>query len=155
MVRWGACIALITAAVASYAATPKATSRPATATAPAAATSQPAPAATTQPAQQDPTRPSDKLRPFLTPLAGAATRPAEAKEPALPRIVKRAFLQLGGRPPEALVEIEGSSLISIRQGSTVTVTTRQGETVTIRITKLSADEITIEMPATGRKATIR
>ena len=148
MVRSGACIAVLAAAVASYAAVAAPTTRPATLPATA-----PAPPAPVQETRLDPTRPSEKLRPFLNPL-GSATQPA-AKDAPLPRIVKRAFLQAGKRPAEALVEVNGSPLISIQQGSTITVTTQQGASLTIRVTKLSADEIGIELPATGQKATIR
>jgi hypothetical protein len=152
MVRWCACIALLAAAVASYAATPGPTSRPTTrpTTAPSPAPAPPPPA---QETRLDPTRPSDKLRAYLNPQAGT-TQPA-AKEAALPRIIRRAFLQTGSRPAEALVEVNGSPLISIQQGSTITVTMQQGGSLTIRVTKLSVDEIGIELPATGQKATIR
>ena len=112
-----------------------------------------APSASTQPAQLDPTQPDPRLRPFLS-SAGSSTRPS-AEKSALPRITKRAFLQTDNHEPEALLDIEGSGMFSIQKGSTVTITTRQGASLTIRITKLSADEIEIETPATGQKVTLR
>jgi endonuclease YncB( thermonuclease family) len=71
------------------------------------------------------------------------------------RITKCAFIQTDNHEPEALVEIEGSGIVSIKQGCTLSVTTRQGQSVTIRVIKLAPDEIEVEVPATGEKIAIR
>jgi hypothetical protein len=46
-------------------------------------------------------------------------------------------------------------MVSVKEGSMVSVATRQGRPITIRVLKLLPDEIEIEVPATGEKATIR
>jgi len=109
------------------------------------------PSATTEPSAADPTQPDQRLRTFLNP---PSTRPAVEK-PALVRITKRAFLQTENSEPEALIEIEGAEMVSVKKGSTVSVASRQGRPVTIHVIKLSSDEIEIEVPATGEKVTIR
>jgi hypothetical protein len=121
-------------------------------------TTQPAdtsgPTATTEPStatQTDPTRADQRLQAFLKP---ATTKPT-AEKSKLVRITRCGFVQTDNHEPEALIEIEGAGIVSVKTGSTVSVATRQGQSLTIHVIKLAPDEIEIEVPATGEKATIR
>lgn len=105
----------------------------------------------------DPTQASPRLRAIL---AGSTAGPGryETQEPVLPRMTKRAFIQIDGSEPEALIEIEGMGLVSVRQASLFSVATAGvGLTLTFKVTRLAADGIDIEGTDTaeGRKITIR
>ncbi|MCY2928341.1 MAG: hypothetical protein NTV86_02385 [Planctomycetota bacterium] len=123
----------------------------------------PAPAAATQPASRpasaDPTQAGEKLRPFLAagPAGTARSLPPVPEVPRLPRILKRAYIQTDGGRPEAMIEVDGSSILSIREGVAVTASTGPGASFTFRVTRLTPDEIEIECvaPAKGQKLTIR
>ena len=110
----------------------------------------------TQPAtaHQDPTQVNPKLRQFLV-SGGAATTKAQAR-PTLGKITRRAFIEAEHHEPEALISVAGdAALLPISAGSTLTIPSARGQTVTIHVTKLSAEAIEIEVPATGEKVTVR
>ena len=133
-----------TASMAAAQTAPQAATQPASGDCPSAVGSP----ATSQPASADPTRPGERLRPFLYPggPAGARGGPAVEEKPRLPQILRRGFLQADGGKAEALIEIEGPkpSILAIQEGGTLTVSTDRGAILTFRVTKLSRDEIELE-----------
>ena len=140
-------LALLAIFIATMAVAQTAATKPSAATKPAAASS---PAATTAPSGADPTQPDPRLWMLLNP---STTRPAVEKS-ALGRIIKRAFIQTENHEPEALIEIDGSGTVVVKKGSTVSIASRPGQSVTIHVIRVAPDEIEIEVPATGEKATI-
>lgn len=113
---------------------------PATDTAPAGA------------AAQDPTQTSASLQAFLNASEHTTARSAEG---VLPSIVRRAYIEVDGRPPEAILDIGGMGLLTVREGSSATLRSANGGAVTVRIARLTADETQIEIPATGATFVVR
>lgn len=112
---------------------------------PAASASQPE-----APPQADPTRPTDPR--LIALLVGGCTESANpGNVQAVPQITRRAFIGVGGRC-EALVEITGCGLHTLRLGQSVSLPLPGGGLLTFRVTRLSVEEIELELtsPTTGK-----
>lgn len=151
MTTRGIYVILAAMAAATWAAAQQPQSPPASpASSPAAATSRLA--ASSSALARDPTEAPARLKTYL----GSPGAPRAAVDRAAwPRITKRAFVQVGSQPPEAIIDVDGAGTMTIRAGSTITIATRTGEAITAEITRLSADEIEFQVAATGQKITLR
>jgi hypothetical protein len=108
------------------------------------------------PPTADPTQSSERLRALLGASLDASGR-VVAQESVLPRITKRAFFEVKGKKPEALVEVEGAGLVAVQEGHELSVTSRQGTVFTFRVARLSSSVIELEGidVAAGRKLILR
>jgi hypothetical protein len=113
-------------------------------------------ATTATPAARDPTVPSVSLRSALDKSQRAASASARPVPPVkLPEIVRRAFIQVAGKPAQAIIEAGGTTRHTIVAGSQFTVDAGLGASLALRVVRLTADEIEIEIPSLHQTLVIR
>ena len=100
----------------------------------------------------DPTQLTPAMRDALNPPAPAvprdAHRPAAPVAPVLPPIpdiVLKAYVETEGKPPAALLEIDGKNPRLVSEGAEWTVRSAGKQNVTLNIKKVSRDGVEIEV----------
>ena len=105
----------------------------------------------TQPSLRDPTEPDAALKQALD-----GTHPVSGNHPrtgVTPVIINRGLVLMEGKPPEALIEVPGHIEFFIREGSVFNAGTGNEDT-TMRVIRLSADGIELEVEVASRKQRI-
>lgn len=85
--------------------------------------------------------------------AGPEFTPGRDGDP-LPRITLRGFLQVAGRPPAALVEVEGAGTYLVRQGDAISVAVG-GKASVIKIEKVDDRSVVAAVGSLGQLIVVR
>ena len=103
---------------------------------------------------RDPTLPNAELRAALD-KSGHSTAGAGHAAMKAPEIVLRGRIQLAGQPVKALIEVGGKGLYAITEGAKLTVDNGHGESLTLQVSRLTLEEVEIEIVGLHQKVTVR
>jgi hypothetical protein len=117
---------------------------------------QPSPADVTQPLVappqlRDPTEADSSLKQALDSIRAPG---ANGRSLSVPQVVNRGMVLVSGKPPEALIEVQGAGLFFVHEGSVVTAGSSD-QNVVMRIVRLSADGIEIEIASQKQRLIVR
>lgn len=96
----------------------------------------------------DPTQLSPNLiraaTPPTAPALAQAVQPIEAPKPVMPEFVLKALVIVDGKPPAALIEMDGKNQKLVYEGSTLTVRAGERQILSLKVNKISTDGVEIE-----------
>ncbi|HLX61095.1 MAG TPA: hypothetical protein VKX17_07410 [Planctomycetota bacterium] len=94
----------------------------------------------------DPTEMSDKLKNAVNPPAPTKTIvPRAPVLPAIPEIVLKAFVEAEGKPPAAMLSINGKTQMTVSEGSEISVQGSDHQYLTLKVKKVARDGVEIEI----------
>lgn len=136
---WVACCAMVASAA----------DLPATQPAPKTAANAPSPAATTQP-PRDPTQIDEALARALAAGQGGTLTPHDLTV----QVMRRGLIAIAGKPTVALIELQGSGIFVVQEGSVLTASVN-GVRTTLKVESLSRDGVVITADSKNVTVVIR